>query len=62
MDGKEVEANPRVALKRQIEAAAKDGWRMKTGVECEYFLLSRDGKALADDRDTQEKPSTTSRR
>ena len=56
MDGKEVEASPRVALKRQIEAAAKDGWRMKTGVECEYFLLSRDGKALADDRDTQEKP------
>ena len=29
---------------------------MKTGVECEYFLLSPDGKALADARDTQEKP------
>ena len=41
MDGKEVEASPRAALKRQIEAAAKDGWRMKTGVECEYFLLAR---------------------
>jgi glutamate---methylamine ligase len=56
MDGKEVEASPRAALKRQIEAAAKDGWRMKTGVECEYFLLSSDGRALADARDTQEKP------
>ena len=56
MDGKEVEASPRAALKRQIEAAAKDGWRMKTGVECEYFLLAADGRALADARDTQEKP------
>jgi glutamine synthetase len=56
MDGREVEASPRAALKRQIEAAAKNGWRMKTGVECEYFLLSPDGKALADARDNQEKP------
>jgi glutamate---methylamine ligase len=56
MDGKEVEASPRVALKRQIERAAQDGWRMKTGVECEYFLLSPDGKAVGDARDTQEKP------
>jgi glutamine synthetase len=56
MDGKEVEASPRVALKRQIAAAAESGWRMKTGVECEYFLLGADGKSLADPRDTQEKP------
>ena len=56
MDGKEVEASPRVALKRQIGKAARHGWRVKTGVECEYFLLSQDGRALADARDTQEKP------
>ena len=56
MDGKEVEASPRAALKRQLEAAVKHGWRMKTGVECEYFLLTPDGSALADPRDTQEKP------
>ncbi len=30
MDGKPVEASPRVALKRQIEAAAKKGYRVKT--------------------------------
>ena len=40
MDGKEVEASPRVALKRQIEKAAKLGYRMKSGVECEYHLIN----------------------
>ena len=56
MDGKEVEASPRIALKRQIEKAAKSGYRMKTGVECEYFLTSPDGTAISDPRDIQEKP------
>ena len=56
MDGKEVEASPRVALKRQIAAAKKLGHRMKSGVECEYFLLAPDGSGLSDARDTQEKP------
>ena len=56
MDGKEVEASPRVALKRQIETAAKKGYRMKSGVECEYFLVSPDGTAISDERDTQGKP------
>jgi len=56
MDGKEVEASPRVALKRQIAKAAKKGMRMKTGVECEYFLINADGSAISDERDTQSKP------
>ncbi len=56
MDGKPVESSPRVMLKRQIEAAAKKGYRMKTGVECEYFLINQDGTALSDERDTQTKP------
>ncbi len=56
MDGQEVEASPRVALKRQIAAAASQGWRMKSGVECEYFLINDDGSAIADQRDTQAKP------
>ena len=56
MDGKPVEASPRVALKRQIELAAKKGYRMKSGVECEYFLVNADGSAISDERDTQEKP------
>ncbi len=56
MYGKEVEASPRVALKRQLAKAQKKGYRMKTGVECEYHLISRDGAELADPADTQAKP------
>ncbi|MCH8000442.1 MAG: type III glutamate--ammonia ligase [Proteobacteria bacterium] len=56
MDGKEVEQCPRVVLKRQIAAAAKKGYRIKTGVECEFFLINADGSAISDARDTQSKP------
>ncbi len=56
MDGKPVEQCPRVVLKRQIAAAAKKGYRIKTGVECEYFLIDADGSAISDARDTQSKP------
>ena len=56
MDGKEVEASPRVALKKQIAKAQKKGYRVKTGVECEYFLVNQDGTELFDAYDTQSKP------
>ena len=56
MDGKPVEASPRVALKQQIARAENLGFRMKTGVECEYFLVSADGSSIFDPNDTQEKP------
>jgi glutamine synthetase type III len=56
MDGKEVADSPRVQLKNQVAAAAKKGLRMKTGVECEYFLITPDGKSVADTLDTEEKP------
>lgn len=56
MNGKEVEASPRVVLKRQIEKAAERGYRLKTGVECEYFLIMPDGSAISDPFDVQEKP------
>ena len=56
MAGKEVEASPRVALKRQIAAAAAHGYRLRSGVECEYFLLAPDGEGISDPRDTQSKP------
>jgi glutamine synthetase len=56
LDGKEIEASPRVALKNQIKKAARRGYRMKTGVECEYFLINADGTDIADARDTQSKP------
>jgi glutamine synthetase len=56
MDGKEVADSPRAQLKRQVAAAADKGMRMKSGVECEFFLLTPDGKTLSDPADTQEKP------
>ncbi|WP_066556138.1 type III glutamate--ammonia ligase [Croceicoccus bisphenolivorans] len=56
MDDKPVEASPRVVLKRQIAKAAELGLVMKTGVECEFFLISADGTAISDDADTQSKP------
>ena len=56
MDGAPVEASPRVALKRQIEAAAGKGMRIMTGVECEFFLINASGDDLSDAHDTHEKP------
>ena len=56
MDGKEVADSPRAVLKKQVADAAKLGMRMKSGVECEYHLITPDGKAIADTLDTQEKP------
>ncbi len=56
MDGKPVEDAPRNLLKRKIAEAAKKGLRPRSGVECEFFLISPDGKAIADAADTQEKP------
>ena len=56
MDGKPVDASPRVMLKNQIKALSNEGYSMKSGVECEYFLISPDGSSLADERDTQSKP------
>jgi len=56
MNGQEVASAPRVVLKRQIAAAAKHGYRMKTGVECEYFIITADGAAISDSRDSQDKP------
>ncbi len=56
MDGQLVQASPRVMLKRQLERAREKGFRMKTGVECEYFLINSDGTAIADNRDIQTKP------
>ena len=56
MDGKPVAHGPRHILKQQIEKAGKLGYRMKSGVECEFFLVSPDGRSIADERDTHSKP------
>ncbi len=56
MDGKEVEHAPRNTLKRILRTAEDKGYHLKHGVECEYFLTTPDGDALADPSDTQSKP------
>ena len=56
MNGKPVEASPRVMLKKQIKILKEQNLTMKSGVECEYFLISQDGNSIADPRDTQSKP------
>ena len=56
MGGKPVKASPRVMLKNQIIQLSKKNLKMKSGVECEYFLISQDGSNIADARDIQSKP------
>ena len=56
MNGKPVEASPRIILKNQIKKLKTQGLTMKSGVECEYFLISPTGSTIADLRDTQSKP------
>ncbi len=56
MDGKLVEQAPRQVLKNAMAAAATKGYELKTGVECEYFLLTPDGGAISDKADTAAKP------
>jgi len=56
MDGKPVKASPRIMLKEQIKKMSQKKLQMKSGVECEYFLISEDGSSIADKRDIQSKP------
>jgi len=56
MNGKLVEQAPRNVLKRVIGEAARQNYALKTGVECEFFLISRDGTAISDAGDSQDKP------
>jgi glutamine synthetase len=56
MDGKQVEQAPRFVLKKVVADAAAQGLRMKSGVEAEFFLITRDGQAISDEHDTATKP------
>jgi len=56
MDGKPVAQAPRNLLKSLIAEAAGQGLQMKSGVECEFFLISPDGTDVADTADRQVKP------
>ena len=56
MDGNPVKASPRIMLKEQIKKLSQKKLQMKSGVECEYFLITEDGSKIADPRDIQSKP------
>ena len=56
INGQPIAHAPRVVLKRQIEAAQKLGYRMKTGVEAEFFVIQQDASGIADGGDRQWKP------
>jgi glutamine synthetase type III len=56
MEEKPLAQAPRNVLRRLIDEAAKDGLRVKTGVEPEFFLLTPEGDKIADPYDNAEKP------
>lgn len=56
MEKKAVGQAPRNVLRRLVDECAKDGLRVKTGVEPEFFLLAPCGTKMADDLDTAKKP------
>ena len=56
VDGEPILQTPRLVLKRTLEQAAKRGYLIKTGVECEFFLLSADSHEISDLRDRSTKP------
>ncbi len=56
MGGKAVGHAPRVVLKQQLARAAELGLTVKTGVECEFFLVDPAANGPGDERDRQGKP------
>ena len=56
LDGKMVAHGPRTVLKKVLADAKSKGYQVKTGVECEYFILTPEGTAVADFADIQPKP------
>src|SRR3979411_1762844 len=55
MNGKPVEQAPRNLLKKMKLKAAESGLQLKSGVECEFFLISPDGASVKDSADRQGK-------
>ncbi|HVU86145.1 MAG TPA: type III glutamate--ammonia ligase [Pirellulales bacterium] len=47
---------PRNVLKRSLARLDEQGYELRTGVECEFFVLAADDHAIADPRDAQQKP------
>lgn len=56
MAGEAVDQAPRNVLLRMVDEAAREGLRVRTGVEPEFFLLTPEGDRIADPFDLAEKP------
>jgi len=56
MEDKPLAQAPRVVLKKMVAEAAQLGLYVKTGVECEFFLINPDGTAIYDTKDCAQKP------
>jgi glutamate---methylamine ligase len=56
MGGQPLEQAPRRVLQRQVQRARELGFAVRTGVECEFFVLSADDGAISDPNDHQSKP------
>lgn len=56
MNGQPLAQTPRNVLKASLARAADRGFELRTGVECEFFLLSLEGQTVGDGRDCQLKP------
>lgn len=56
MDNPYIEQTPRLVLKRVLKQAQDLGYSVRTGVECEYFLLNSEDNNISDKRDRQSKP------
>lgn len=56
MNGRPVDQAPRNLLKKMKAKASESGLQLKSGVECEFFLISSDGSRIDDGADRQAKP------
>ena len=56
INGKIVEHGPRSVLKKVLADAKLKGYKMKSGVECEFFILTPEGTAVSDPYDIHPKP------
>jgi glutamate---methylamine ligase len=54
--GAPIDQTPRLVLQKVLDQAKALGYVVKTGVECEFFLLSADGTQVSDPEDHQSKP------
>jgi len=56
INGQPMIDTPRLLLKKMVTVAADKGYRIKTGVECEFFLLSGEAHQISDPSDRATKP------